>query len=319
MRAGLRFARSSTPLKATLINAFAYFFVASVYWALLPLIARNLLNGGPALYGNLMASAGISALVTAFFMPKIQAYFGMNKMVGGATAVSGIAIAIFSVAHDPIFGIIAAMMCGSTWIMVVVSYNVSVQVALPEWVRGRGLAVLQMVYFGAFALGSTVWGRLADFIGLRSVLLIAAVCAILIITILLKWKLGMKDKPNQPHSNHWDEPVVVQSENTEEDQGPVMVMMEYIVKPKDKEPFLIAIKELANNRRRDGAFSWGIFEDTKLTGKYVEVFFLESWLEHRRQHNRVTRAGLETEERVYRYHQGKDRPVAKRFLAPKET
>jgi MFS family permease len=99
MRAGLRFARSSTPLKATLINAFAYFFVASVYWALLPLIARNLLNGGPALYGNLMASAGISALVTAFFMPKIQAYFGMNKMVGGATAVSGIAIAIFSVAQ----------------------------------------------------------------------------------------------------------------------------------------------------------------------------------------------------------------------------
>jgi MFS family permease len=127
-------------------------------------------------------------------MPKIQAYYGMNKMVGGATAVSGIAIAMFAVAHTPTLGIVAAMLCGSTWIMVVVSYNVSAQVALPEWVRGRGLAVLQMVYFGAFAVGSIFWGRLADFIGMRITLWIAAGCAILIIGILVKWKLGTKEK-----------------------------------------------------------------------------------------------------------------------------
>jgi MFS family permease len=318
MCAGLRFTRSSTSLKATLVNAFAYFFVASIYWALLPLIARNLLNGGPELYGTLMASAGVSALVTALFMPKIQAYFGMNKMVGGATAVSGIAIAMFAVAHTPTLGIVAAMLCGSTWIMVVVSYNVSAQVALPEWVRGRGLAVLQMVYFGAFAVGSIFWGRLADFIGMRITLWIAAGCAILIIGILVKWKLGTKEKSDLTPSGHWVDPIVAQNEEIEEDRDPVMVTMEYSVKPEDKEPFFAAIKELAENRRRDGAVSWGIFEDTETLGRFVETFYLESWLEHMRQQGRVTKADLKVEKIVHQYHQGKDRPVAKHFLAPKE-
>jgi hypothetical protein len=97
-----------------------------------------------------------------------------------------------------------------------------------------------------------------------------------------------------------------------------MVTMEYSVKPEDKEPFFAAIKELAENRRRDGAFSWGIFEDTETPGRFVETFYLESWLEHMRQQGRVTKADLKVEKKVHQYHQGKDRPVAKHFLAPKE-
>jgi MFS family permease len=317
MRAGVRFARSSVPLQATLINAFAYFSVASVYWALLPLIARDLLNGGPELYGNLMAGLGIGALAAALIMPTLRARFGMNKMVGGATAMTSVSIAMFAVARDPWVGITAALFCGGTWIIVVASFNVAAQVALPEWVRGRGLAVLQMVYFGAFAAASFIWGRTAETIGIRGTLGIAAVLSLAIVGVLIKWRLGVTDKPDLTPSGHWIEPVVAHVEGIEKDQGPVMITMEYVVKPEDKNAFMAAMTELAQIRRRDGAYSWGVYEDTSTPGTYIETFYLESWIEHLRQHERVTKADKEIENKVHQYHQGEERPRAKHFLAPK--
>ena len=317
MRAGVRFARSSAPLQATLINAFAYFAVASVYWALLPLIARDLLKGGPELYGNLMAGLGIGALLAALIMPTLRARFGMNKMVGGATALTSVAIAMFAIAREPLLGIIAALFCGGTWLLVVASFNVAAQVALPEWVRGRGLAVLQMVYFGTFATASFIWGRTAEAIGIRGALGIAAVLSIAIVGVLVKWRLGITDRPDLTPSGHWIEPVVAHDQGIEKDQGPVMVTMEYVVKPDDKIPFMAAMTELAQIRRRDGAYSWGVYEDTSTPGTYLEAFYLESWIEHLRQHERITNADREVEDKVRQYHQGKDRPRAKHFLAPK--
>lgn len=319
MRAGVRFAKSSDPLRATLINAFAYFSVASVYWALLPLIARDLLQGGPELYGNLMGGLGIGALATALIMPTLRARFGMNKMVGGAMVMTSVAIAFFAIARDPIVGIIAAIFCGGSWLLVVASYNVAAQVALPEWVRGRGLAVLQMVYFGAFAVASVVWGRVAEAIGMRGALGIAAVLSLAIVGVLIKWNLGIKDKPDLTPSGHWIEPTVARDEGIDEDQGPVMVTMEYVIDAKDTSAFMLAMVEMAKNRRRDGAYSWGVYEDTGTPGKFIETFYLESWLEHMRQHERVTKDDLEVENNVRKFHKGKDRPRALHYLAPKVT
>ena len=317
MRAGVRFAKSSKPLQATLINAFAYFAVASVYWALLPLIARDLLNGGPEVYGNLMAGLGIGALAAALIMPTLRARFGMNGMVGVAIALTSVSIGMFAIARDPFVGILASLFCGGTWLLVVSSFNVAAQVTLPEWVRGRGLAVLQMVYFGTFATASFVWGWTAEAIGIRGALSIASVLALVIVGVLVKWKLGVADRPDLTPSGHWIEPVVVHDEGIEQDQGPVMVTLEYTIKPDDKIPFMAAMTELAQIRRRDGAYSWGVYEDTSTSGTFVETFYLESWLDHMRQHDRVTKADQEIENKVHKFHQGKDRPRAKHFLAPK--
>jgi hypothetical protein len=46
----------------------------------------------------------------------------------------------------------------------------------------------------------------------------------------------------------------------------------------------------ARERRRDGAYDWGIFEDPANDGRFVETFLVDSWLEHLRQHERVTNA-----------------------------
>jgi len=54
-------------------------------------------------------------------------------------------------------------------------------------------------------------------------------------------------------------------------------------------------------RRRDGAYAWGVFEDVSERGRFVETFLVESWLEHLRQHERVTKADSVLQERVQRF------------------
>ena len=99
---------------------------------------------------------------------------------------------------------------------------------------------------------------------------------------------------------HWPTPVV--SHDIEHDQGPVLVTVEYRIDPRNREPFLDALEKLGHERRRDGAYAWRVFEDTAEEGRMVETFLVESWLEHLRQHERVTNADRVLQELVQRFH-----------------
>src|SRR5690606_22992678 len=62
VRGGVRYALASKPLQRILVRALLFFLPASCYWALLPLIARQELGGGPAGYGVLMGALGGGAI-----------------------------------------------------------------------------------------------------------------------------------------------------------------------------------------------------------------------------------------------------------------
>jgi quinol monooxygenase YgiN len=81
----------------------------------------------------------------------------------------------------------------------------------------------------------------------------------------------------------------------------VLVTIEYSIRPEQRDAFLAAIARLAPERRRDGAFNWCIFEDVETAGRFVETFQVDSWLEHLRQHERVTNADRVLQEAVHRF------------------
>ena len=82
----------------------------------------------------------------------------------------------------------------------------------------------------------------------------------------------------------------------------MLVTVEYRIDPKNRDEFLTALQTLAQERRRDGAFAWGVFEDAAEEGRMVETFLVESWLEHLRQHQRVTNADRVLQDSVQRFH-----------------
>ena len=298
LRTGFRHARHNPHLRATVIRAVAFFPFASAYWALLPLIARTQIAGGPELYGLLLGAIGIGAVGGAFALPRLKAMFGPDLIVAAGTVATAASLVLFGIARAQGVALAASLMAGISWIAVLANLNVSAQVALPDWVRGRGLALVVTAFFGAMTAGSAIWGEVAAVAGLPAALFVAAAGAVLAIPLARRWKLQTGAGIDLAASLHWPTPVVTYGISN--DSGPVMVIVEYsLAAERNRDEFLAALERLSHERRRDGAYAWGVFEDTATKGRFVETFLVESWLEHLRQHERVTNADRVVQDRLH--------------------
>ena len=313
IRTGFRYARHNRYLRATLARAVGFFLFASAYWALLPLVARSQIGGGPELYGALLGAIGVGAVGGAFVLPRLKARIGADMLVAAGEFGTAVTLVLFGLASEPILALAASVIAGISWIAVLVSLNVSAQYALPDWVRGRGLAMYVTVFFGTMTVGSMLWGQVASMAGLPLTHFIAAGGAIIAIPLTWHWKLHTGLGIDLTPSMHWPTPIVTQE--VEDDRGPVLVTVEYRINLKDREAFLTALERLAHERRRDGAYSWGLFEDTAEEGRFLETFLVESWLEHLRQHKRVTNADRVLQEHVH--HLVRDKPKVTHLIAAK--
>jgi predicted MFS family arabinose efflux permease len=313
LRIGWRHARHNRHLTATLIRAAGFFVFASAYWALLPLLARDQIASGPQLYGLLLGTIGAGAVGGAFLLPRLKAAFGPNAVVAGATAGTALALLLFGLARTPGVGLIAAAAAGVSWIAVLAPLNVSAQVALPAWVKGRGLAIFAITQFGAMTIGSALWGQMGNLAGLPAAHFIAAAGALACIPLLARWKLQTGADVDLTPSMHWPAPVLAGEVGP--DQGPVQVIIEYRIAPEDREAFLATINDLSGERLRDGAYDWDVFEDAAEPGRMIETFLVSSWLEHQRQHRRVTSADQDVQARLLRFHKGAAPPVVQHLIA----
>jgi len=296
LRTGIRHARNNRQLRAALIRAVGFFLFASCFWALLPLVARDRLGGGATLYGVLLGTIGVGSVSGVFALPWLKATLGPNRVVAAGSAGTALALALYGIARNPATALAASAIAGVCWIAVLSNLNVSAQLALPEWVRGRGLAIYVTVFFAALTVGSMMWGQVARMGGVPMALFMAAAGALLSIPATWRWKLHAGAGIDLTPSMHWPTPVL--SHHIESDAGPVLVTVEYRVGDGNREAFLSALNQLSHERGRDGAYAWGLFEDTGVPGRFLETFLVESWLEHLRQHKRVTNADRVLQDRI---------------------
>jgi len=193
---------------------------------------------------------------------------------------------------------------------------VSAQTALPNWVRARGLAVNLMVFFGAMSFGSAIWGQVATATSTTITLLIAA-CGILVGLILTRgFKLGQGEAMDLTPSMHWPAPDVALPSGGLGDRGPVMVEVEYHIRPEDTDAFLKAIQDWSDERWRDGAFAWHIFQSAEAPEVWIEAFMVSSWEEHLAQHERVSNEDKDVQEAVRRFDTRETGPVVRHWIAP---
>jgi hypothetical protein len=129
------------------------------------------------------------------------------------------------------------------------------------------------------------------------------------------WKLQTAAALDLSPSLHWRTPVFAQ--RVDDDQGPILVTVEYRVDPEDRAPFLAAMREIGLERKRDGAYAWNIFEDTADVGRVVEVFLIQTFLELRHLRARVTNADRMIEQAAHHYL--KEPPKVTFSVAPKRS
>ena len=314
IRAGLRYALHSGPLKSALIRAAAFFVFASAFWALLPLATRQSLGGDATLYGILMGAVGFGAVAGALVMPKLRALLGADGMVTAGTLGTAAVLVILATVQSQVAAVAAALLAGLSWIAVLTTLNASAQTSLPGWVRARGLSIFITVFFGCMALGSLLWGQVAEAIGIQTTFLVAAGGAIALIPFVRGQALGQAEAMDLTASAHWPAPVVNLEDASE--RGPVMVLVEYPVDPAHRDAFLARLRDLGEARRRNGAYDWGVMEHVEDTGTVVEYFIEASWTDHLRHHDRVTGADREIQEALAGYLVDGTSPRVIHLLAP---
>ena len=277
-----------------------------------PLLLAARLLAGRELYGILLGVIGAGAVAGAFALPWLKSFLGADKLVAAGTIGTAVALLLFGLARQPAVALVASAIAGVSWIAVIATINVSAQVALPGWVRGRGLAVFGTVLFGSMTFGSALWGQIASMIGLPGAHFAAAAAVLVAIPLLWRWKLQTAEGVDLMPSMHWPTPVLLHV--IDADRGPVLVTVEYRIDSRNREAFLDAIERFGHERRRDGAYGWGVFEDAAEEGRFVETFLVESWLEHLRQHERVTNADRVLQNAVHQFHR-EGTPKVTHFVA----
>jgi predicted MFS family arabinose efflux permease len=310
-RAGIRYTRASRELHRVLVRAGIFFLFVSCVWALLPLIARNVLHGGASFYGVLLGAVGVGAIGGAIVLPRVRQHLTPDHLLLAASVIAAVAMAVLAIAPPQAVALIALLALGSAWITALTTLNGVAQGILPNWVRGRGLAVYLTVFNGAMAIGSLGWGALAQAIGVTQTLWVGA--AAVVVAALATYALTLPTTElDLTSSSQWPEPLL--ADPIPNDRGPVLIQVEYTIRRDDLKAFVAALVRLSDERRRDGAYAWGVTQDTAAPERIVEWFMVESWAEHLRQHHRLSHAGADIQREATRFHQG-DTPRVTHLLA----
>lgn len=317
LRVGFRYAHSNPQLQTVLVRAAAFFFAATALWALLPLVGAQKLEGSPNGYAILLSCLGVGAVSAAFTLPKVRARYSSDAITVGATFAFACAMIVAAAADN--FYIVAALMiaAGWGWLASLSTFNATTQMAIAEWVRGRGLAMYQIAFYGCQAIGSVFWGQLASATSVSFALLMAAMALVLGSSTAVRFKLAAAGNLNLQPALHWPEPRVLLDDTS--DRGLILTTVEYDIDPAQAPGFLSALQELKASRLRNGGHGWGVFEDMSRPGRYIEHFFTDSWVEHLRQHERTTLADKAVQDKVKAFQRRGTAPAVSHLAAPAEV
>lgn len=302
LRAGSRYVRHSPVVRRLLLRVVLFLVPAVVLWALLPLIATQRLGLGPSGYGVLLAALGIGAVAGVVVLPALRERVSMNAVLAGCTAVFAVATAVLGTVTLLPVALLVLLPAGAAWVAVLSTMNATLQLFLPGWVRGRGLAIYQITFFGCQAAGAFAWGLVADRFGLVTTFVAAA--ALMAAGGMTLPFLPLKEASTRGRGPAlaWPEPQLVI--DPEPDVGPVLVTTTYTIDAADEPAFLQEMEVVRRSRQRTGAYRWQIYRDGETPHRFVEAYLVPSWDEHLRQHSgRLTESDAAADSRARAFSQ----------------
>ena len=312
MRVGFQHVRESPRMRIVVLRVFLFFLQGSALLALMPLVARQMHGGSAGIYTLLMSCMGAGAITAALLFPRWRQRWSRDQFVLWGTVLHSTTSALAVLTGEVWLAAPAIFAVGAAWISVANTLSMSAQLALPNWVRARGMSMFQMAVMGGTAFGALLFGQIATL----STVPVAVFCAALVGPLVLVWTRRLSvDGGDEDHSPARPAAAPEAGIEVGPDDGPVMVTVEYLIDPARAAGFAAVMQDTRRARLRQGALSWGLFRDTSTPGRYVEYFVDESWLEHLRRHERFTAADTDLRVRRLAFHVGAEPPQVRRFVA----
>jgi len=319
MAAGLRYVAMSPHIRTVLLRAAVFGLGASSILALLPVVAKHLVSGGPLTYGLLLGAFGVGAVTGALGAARLRDLLSTEAIVRWAGCIMALAAALVAVSTFMVATMAALLLAGAGWVLSLSTFNVSVQLSAPRWVVARALALYQMAAFGGLAAGSWLWGELAADLTIEASLLISA-GVVLIGVVIGRWApLSQAGALNLDplRSQMWNAPST--SVPVDERTGPVVITVEYLIDESDVDEFLGAMNERRRMRRRDGARNWRLLRDLSDPRLWIERYETPTWLDYIRLNNRATQDDAAVPTRLRELHRGTEGPRVRRRIERQTT
>jgi len=317
MVAGIRYVAMSPKIGVVLLRGAVFGFGAVAIQALMPLVARDLIQGGPLTYGLLLGGFGAGAVGGAFLSARLRQALSLENLVRLAFVSFAVCATVVGLSPFSLLTIGAMAIGGASWVLALSSFNATVQLSSPRWVVGRALALYQMATFGGMAIGSWVWGEAAERLGTADALLISAIVLVAGAALGLRFGLPELKSLNLDPLNRWQEPSI--AVDVLPRSGPVVITIEYVIREQDVMAFLAVMAERRRIRRRDGARHWTLLRDLENPQIWVERYHSPTWLEYIRHNQRMTQADAAVGDKLRMLHQGPDRPQVRRMIERQTT
>lgn len=317
MRAGVRYALYAPALRHILFRAFLFTVFVSAVWALLAVVAQQDLHQGAMGYGILNGCMGLGAVIGASSLPRTRRILPADTIITVSCAVFVGTLLILAFVRSVPLIVLSLIAGGFAWTSTTSTLNVGVQLSVPAWVQARSLGLYQMIFQGGMALGSAVWGMVAEHFSTSQALLCAAIGLAVTLPLSRRFHVLRGKLPDlRPFALNRPGPAVAIEPRPED--GPVLVSIQYCIRESDYDEFTRAIHRMRDVRMRDGAIRWGVYQDTADPRRMVETFVVESWVEYLRQRERLTTSDRAIRDHVLAFHQG-DPPKASHMIYAREV
>jgi MFS family permease len=296
VRSGLRFVWHSDAMQALLIRCLSFSVCASAFWALLPVVARDILGLGAGGFGLLSAAFGTGAILGAWSIPAQLARKPLNTVVTQGVLAWTLALGLVAASDITAIVMIGACACGAAWVWVLASLSAGIQSSAPAWVRARAVSTYLVATQASLAIGSAIWGGVASWAGIRVALVVSAVGMLLILVLTRRQKVQMGSEADVSQSARASELALAFEPGP--DDGPVLIQIEYRIDGKDQKKFVQAIEAAGPTRRRNGAMRWRVYRDVEDRDRFIERYVISSWADYLRQRSRMTMTDAQLQHQV---------------------
>ena len=301
MRVGLQFIKESPRMRAVIARTVAFFLMCTAILALLPLTAKRFdgtgFISGAGVFTVLLASMGAGAIIGAMFLPRIRQMLAGEALVLTGTCLQASATIGVALAPNLPAAIVCMMVAGMSLLTTANALAVKAQMALPNWVRARGMSTYQMSIMGGTAIGAALWGKVASLTSVPTSLIAAALTGVVCMLLVQRLFVGRQVLEDLSPSKAWTPP-----RHSQPEEGRVVVQIEFIINPAKAKRFRTLMQASRSSRMRQGALSWRLLHSMERPERYIEEIVDASWVEHLRRFDRVTASDVTLRERKLSFH-----------------
>jgi MFS family permease len=165
MAEGFRYAIHSEAIRTILALVALVSLVCMPLMVLLPVIAKDILHGGPDTLGILTASTGFGATIGAIMLAMKKSVLGMGKVVARVTTLLGVAMIGVAISNFMLASLVFLTLTGFATMVEMAASNTILQTVVEDDKRGRIMSLYTMAFMGMAPIGSLLAGGLASTIG----------------------------------------------------------------------------------------------------------------------------------------------------------